>query len=362
MRLVSLAVFFCVFFSIAQAQGKNDLSKDKLAGNVKELKVTGYRVANQGGKFQKTRAIHTVTSVYNDRGFMVEFNSSGGSDTVEDEYIHFKPVRNVYTYDNHDVMVSNKTYNEDGSVQETQTYHVDNRGNRIDWNTYKGDGTIQWHYSSEYDNEGHLIEANSYYLGNLDTRHLYKYDGKGNDIEETVYDAAGKMKWKETMSYDSKGNITEIMDFKGNGSFNVRKLYLYDDKGNVIEEREYATENATKYKKTTNKYDAEGNMVQMEKTNEAGKLTMQCKMDRYGNHTLDVTYRPDGKIMEKITQDYKYDDKGNITEQKRYYADGTLEVKKTNVYSYDKMGNWFINISYMNDQPVRITERKVEYY
>ena len=362
MRTANLTIFFSVFFLIASAQGKNDLAKDNLHGRVKMLKVSGYRVANVDGKFQKGREIHSVTNLYNDRGFMVEFNSSGGTDTVEEEYIHFKPVKNVYTYDNHDIMVANKTYNEDGSLQESESYKIDNRGNRIDWSTYKGDGTIQWHYSSEYDNQGNVLESNSYFLGNLKKRHTYKYDDKGNAIEETLYDGEGKMKWKELLTYDTKGNVIEVSDYKGTGAFNARYMYFYDDKGNVTEEREYPTETATKYKKTINKYDADNNLIEISKTNENGKPTYYAKMDKYGNHTADITYRPDGKILEKITQDYKYDDKGNITEQKRYFADGTLDEKKANIYTYDKQGNWFINITYENDKPVRITERRVEYY
>src|ERR1035437_5495523 len=119
------------------AQEKTDIVKENLHGKVKTLSVTGYTVERINGKLQKGRAIHTATSEYNDKGYLLEFKTSGGDDTIEEQYVHFKAVRNTYNYDNNGILVSNSRYNGNGTLEDSAAYKVDSKGNRIDWNTYK---------------------------------------------------------------------------------------------------------------------------------------------------------------------------------------------------------------------------------
>ena len=361
-----MLLFVC--FSLAanaqnvQEKDKNDLEKDKIKGKVKSMSVTGFTVVRRDGKLQKGRTIHTALSNYNDKGFLLESTSSSGDDTVQNEYIHFKATKSLFHYDNNGTLVSNSHYDGNGSMEDSASYKVDSKGNRIDWNTYKGDGSLEWNYNREYDIKGNLIESNEYYLGALKTRHTYKYDDKSNVIEENTYEGDGRLKLKELFKYDDNRNVTEITDYNQTGVFKARYTYAYDASGNQVEEKEFDDENTPRFKKIVTEYDKDNNVIEVNKYNEKGKIVYECKLDKWGNHTFDATYKPDGALVEKITQKYKYDDHNNETENERYNGRGKLMLKTKNIYTYDKEGNWFIKIVYENDKPTRITERLFDYY
>ena len=88
----------------------------------------------------------------------------------------------------------------------------------------------------------------------------YKYDEKGSKLEETQYDASGKLTFKTTYKYDEKGNMLEWGACDASGSITKKTTSKYDEKGNMLERVHYdASGNLTG--KTTSKYDEKGNKV-----------------------------------------------------------------------------------------------------
>lgn len=367
MRSILCSLLLSSFFLTTHAQpapekDKNDLVKDKIRGNVKTMSVSGFTVVRRDGKLQKGRTVHTAISRYNTRGFLTEFTSTAGDDTVQNEFVHFKATKSLYKYDNNGILISNSHYNGDGIMEDSASYTVDSKGNRIDWNTYKGDGSLEWNYNREYDIQGNLIESNEFNKGVLKSRHTYKYDDKLNVKEENLFEGDGRLKLKELFKYDDNRRVIEITDYNQTGGFKARYTYEYDSRGNQTEEREYDNEFSKYYKKIVTKYDNENNVVEVTQYNEKGKTTYECKLDKWGNHIADATYKQDGTLIERITQKYKYDDHNNEVENERFNAKGKPTMKTKSIYTYDKEGNWFIKIVYENDKPKRITERIFDYY
>src|ERR1039458_122847 len=127
MRSLKLTLLFVCSFLAGNAQNnkekdKTDLVKEKLNGKVKSMSVSGFSVIRKDGKLQKGRTIHTAVSKFNDKGYLLEFTSSGGDDTVQNEYIHFKAVKSLYKYDDNGILVSNSRYNGDGSLEDSASY------------------------------------------------------------------------------------------------------------------------------------------------------------------------------------------------------------------------------------------------
>ena len=360
LKLTLLLVSLCF---LAQAQReKTDLEKDRLKGKVKSIVSVGYKPDNSSGKIHKGKEVHRSTSKYNDKGFVTLFVATAGKDTVEGEYVNYNAEKTTYTYDNKSNLIGANNYDPDGNLDDSSSYTVDNKGNRIDWFIYRADGTMEQNFTTEYDNKGNLIESNEYAKGKLKERHTYKYDDKGHQSEDNLFGADGRMKWKETFNYDTKGNLVEVTDYKRNGGFDARFVYGYDVKGNQIEEKEYTSESSLKHKRILTKYDTAGNITEVNQFNETGHFSSQCKMDKRGNHLIDITYNPDGTLREKVLQSYKYDDNGNEIEQVRYYADGRVAEKKEFKYDYDRRGNWTKKTTYQNGVAIRITERQIEYH
>ena len=81
---------------------------------------------------------------------------------------------------------------------------------------------------------------------------------------------------------------------------------------------------------------------------------------------LEVKYDDKGNEIEEtslISKDtYKYDDMGNQIEWNSYNSGGGLNFKATSKYEFDEKGNWIKKISFTNQIPNNIDERKYEYY
>ena len=135
-----------------------------------------------------------------------------------------------------------------------------------------------------------------------------------------------------------------------------KNTYKYDEKGNKIEENRYTTwsglgcSNATGYKSSGDKQDADGSLE--------SKITN--KYDDKGNMIEENYYNADGSLYSKYTS--KYDEKGNKIEYNEYNADGSLESKRTNNYEFDATGNWIKKTCIANDKPKELIERVIEYY
>ena len=144
----------------------------------------------------------------------------------------------------------------------------------------------------------------------LYSKETYKYDDKGNEIEENTYNADGSLFFVPVFQ--------EIV--KNHESLSSTIIIKYDDKGNRIEENIY-------------------------KVIKGDSINGQVVGGGVSNYTIT----------------YKYDDKGNKIEAIWCRSDGSLFEKETYKYEFDEKGNWIKKISFRN-QIGNIKEREYEYY
>jgi hypothetical protein len=100
------------------------------------------------------------------------------------------------------------------------------------------------------------------------SKNTYKYDEKGNNIEDNLYKADGSLPWKHTFKYDVKGNkIEEIIYNASNGSLSSKNTYKYDEKGNNIERNTYDGDGSLRVKNTYKyEFDATDNWIKQTST------------------------------------------------------------------------------------------------
>jgi hypothetical protein len=72
----------------------------------------------------------------------------------------------------------------------------------------------------------------------LSPKKTYKYDEKGNKIEENIYNDDGSLAFKKTYKYDEKGNKIESNKYNADGSLSPKYTitYKYDIMGNWIKQ------------------------------------------------------------------------------------------------------------------------------
>lgn len=182
-----------------------------------------------------------------------------------------------------------------------------NKKNKTDWEKHNLKGKVL-----SYSQFGYSAKER---IGNIEKGKRYglaiskKYDEKGNVIEGCMYHSDGSLKIKDIYKYDEKGNMIERYRYNSDGNLNHKSIYKYDEKGNEVE---------------------------------------WC------------LYNSDGSLEVKYT--HKYNEKGNKIEDCEYNSDSSLKVKYTYKYEFDKQGNWIKKISFKNNIPSSIWERRYEYY
>jgi hypothetical protein len=207
-----------------------------------------------------------------------------------------------------------------------------------------------------FNENGNEIEINQWESsGNRGIKRILKYDIKGNLIEENSYNPDGSLLAKVKLEYDDKGNKVGLnRSFPAYLGYVENEIYKYDSKGNLIEENHYNPDGLTFMVKR--EYDDKGNEVETNRYNPDGSLGGKWthKYDSKGNLIEDNSVH--------FKSSFKYDDKGNKIESNSYNSDGNLDSKNTYKYTFDKVGNWTQQIKFKNYKPTYIIEREIEYY
>jgi len=90
----------------------------------------------------------------------------------------------------------------------------------------------------------------------------YKYDDKGNRIEELWYRNDGSLESRYVSVYDEKGHKVEYQRYTAEGELFARRVRIDDDKGNMIEERlSWPRTPITEKMSFTYEFDRQGNWV-----------------------------------------------------------------------------------------------------
>lgn len=308
-----------LFISCSYEDNKNEIKKNDwedmgLIGKVKSITTYGYKAVERFGEVEKISRtlndnIEDHKVLFNDMGNITEKYKFNLDETKSNKWI--------YNYNKNQKKVEANWINI--STNDTMSnilYEYDDKGNLI---TELDAILIVFEsftkFSYKYDSNNHLVEKDIFnaYYDYLDSKWKYKNDKYGNMIEASVYDYL----------YNKEGKLLGIYKYK------------YDNKKNLIEEEDL-TSNGELYRKNVYKYDDKGNRIEYN------------------------SYESDGSLSFKHV--YKYDDKGNLIDKRRYESDSKLDGINSYKYTYDKKGNWIKKISYYNEKPTYIQERKIEYF
>ena len=244
----------------------------------------------------------------------------------------------------------------------------DRAGHLVIQNEYYADKAPKWHCIYKYDNQNKPQEWYLHiYDDDLITTTIFKYDTKGNKIEQTTTDSGKTSMSKITFKYDDRGNELESDMYDNDGKLKQVINYSYDQKGFQVSYTEKDPDGAV-FSKLTCAYDANGN-----KTGGAD-YSSDTDLENKWVQTNDVLGRrietdyflPDGSLIEK--RKIRYDDHGFPVEYNTYKKDGKLDEEKSYSFTndYDKTGNIIsqTEVRWKNGKriPVTYSEYIISYY
>lgn len=139
------------------------------------------------------------------------------------------------------------------------------------------------------------------------------FDKDGNTLTDITYNSDGTVKRKETNTWTGTDKSSEVVEHPNGGT---------DEPSDP-----------KKYKKTTWKYNANGDKIEEDEYDVSGTLLKKTTYayNTTGDKLFEIEYDAAGNITKKIA--YSYDAKGLKTERKVYGAGGTV-LEKHEVYTY----------------------------
>ena len=294
----------------------------KFFGSIKSVKEMSYEASEKFGEVSKGKINYKKEYQCDDKGTLTEH-----------DYYH-----RLYDYDNLE-------YKNEYESEKTIIKYNKN-GERIERSIYTNEqlkSTIQW----KYDEKGNLVEQNTYGSDKILTSKIkQKYNDKDKCVEESEYDSHGNTISKELFDYDARGYYTGHTKYE-NGKLTWKCVHELDDKGNQIHNTRTASDGSILFVRNY-KYDAKGNRIDYEEFSDDGNFGVKpffhkkisWKYDDKGNlmefrdHERLQTwsqlyffqkYNSDGYIISSHGTGYdeggsykykrKYDDRGNCTEE-----------------------------------------------
>ncbi len=193
----------------------------------------------------------------------------------------------------------------------------------------KGKEVLYGKHVTSYDKNGNETLRRSYNAHDSinfpDLVWDYKYNEKGDKVEENIYNADGSLSWKTVFTYNISGLLIETNRYPESGILMQRDIFKYDSAGRRIEYRSYDG-NGGKNGESFFRYDAQNRLIEEQEED----------------------YAPSGYIT-KVSR--KYDGQNNLAERLeteiRVVDNKEVQFPRSNYFrysQYDDHSNW-INMS-----------------
>ena len=208
----------------------------------------------------------------------------------------------------------------------------------------------------KFNKRGDVVEQISYDRDNsvLD-KCLYSYNSEHRMTESSWIGFNGKPFFKTRYIYDNNGVLTQEVSYNGDGAMCNKSIFKYNSKGQKTEEISYDSKNVLQWRALL-KYNAKGYLV------EDAAYWVYGGLD-YRNL---YKYNTEGKRIEEIEESvespmkrntYNYDSEGRIAEKLIYSEDQPTALVLS--YQYDLVGN-VVKIA-SSDPNSLVTEFEVVY-
>lgn len=264
-----------------------------------------------------------------------------------------------YVFDQDGKLIKEIWWGDKGNMIMTTDYKYDLCGNQTERTEYYND-TLRYSYLSQYDKKGNKTkyEAIPAAESGSSWKYEYKYDDKGNLIEENYF-SKGKKTHRTVYAYNANQQL-ESKTFYDHNCLYDYSTYQYDKWGNECYTEYYQAHDMKKPVYTIVKeYDEEGHLLFEEYLSED---THSLETADYDNNILLTKEYRHLCIATKFDthSEVTYNSNGDVTEEREYkrYAGDTdkdgQEMPETFVshvvYKFDDHDNWTSRTDYVVNQ------------
>jgi len=228
--------------------------------------------------------------------------------------------------------------------------------------SYNHDGTLVRKWKYEYNNRSQKINRSTYILNDSLSEILYySYNANNKLAEEKLVNAKALAISIVKHEYDANRNEIAAKYLNGKGKVQGGILFKYDDKNNVIQELHYDSvfKHNVKQRKI---YNQEGLNVEVLYFTMADSLLRRITSTYLPGKLLGETciYYGQNELVSKTS--YKYDEQLNVISKLVYSAEDKTTATHSFEYTYDKYMNWISRNEFIDNKPVDMITRKIDYY
>jgi len=186
----------------------------------------------------------------------------------------------------------------------------------------------------------------------------YKYDAKGNKIEESIYDEDMQLGVMRIFRYDASGHLEEERSYSAWDPRVFATKYVCIGGRLAIKERD-------SMERIVYSYNGIGQVVEetLISFHHPGKIVKQYKYDHKGRISSETQIFSLEALSTTYTFDYDEHDNQVLAEET---ANDGLVIRRTeSEYAYDSHGNWICCLEDAENDfptPKRLSLREIEYY
>ncbi|MCG8411602.1 MAG: hypothetical protein MI739_09990 [Bacteroidales bacterium] len=152
-----------------------------------------------------------------------------------------------YTYNSQGKLMKIVRSDVSGSIKNKRVFNY--KGNICNVNIYSDKTTLTGKIVNKYDSNDNIIETIEYDTkGKAKEKFVYTF--KNNLVQDKAAYVGTKFIYKEIYKYDTKKNLIKILKEQPKGKIIVNNIYKYNQKGNLIEEQWYDNNPSENSKKT----------------------------------------------------------------------------------------------------------------
>ncbi|MBQ3670087.1 MAG: hypothetical protein II921_01240 [Treponema sp.] len=207
------------------------------------------------------------------------------------DYYRSPKAKYVHVFDASGKQIESDELTSKDSLVDKILYNYDSEGRVTSTVCTDGDGKIQWKSIFTYDGDGNKIDESQYNANDdLVNRSIFKYI-EGKQIEEAFYNSDGALLGKFITKLDEKGRNVELAQYNEDGQLELKQVYTYNDAGKLSEVA-YSDMFGRTLRKTVYRFDASYSVTEEQTYNAQNKLAVRIifKYDTYGNVTKATTY------------------------------------------------------------------------
>jgi len=284
------------------------------------------------------------------------------------------------TYDRQGRSVEVISFNSKGKPEGNDVKSYDDRGNLTERIGYDSRKIVRFKVTYKNDEHDRLLEElrdDPSYCDGDRFKTIYRYDDQKRVVEELNYDSENRLIERRLTTYNLDGAMKEIVcENPVRGRLICpfgKRVYKYDSRGNQIEQASYDI-NGKYTGSIFRKYNEQGKEVEWEIP---GSIRVVSFYDSDGNEIESETYSRNGRISNRT----KYDSKRRVTMRTGLRPDGILE-KDYYIREFDVYGNLLKEIWWKKEIPsgssapvsdwfkeekdkgtmIEVNEQKISYY